>query len=131
VPRPAPPSIGRDTCTLTVCRDCCCGSRDKHPGVDHDGQLTALADLAAGAHRVRVSECLSVCERSNVVVVQPSPVARRRGARPVYLGEILDDESVAAIGAWLAAGGPGVAPMPARLHGHLFPAPRPARDDAG
>ncbi|MEV0133106.1 hypothetical protein AB0H83_32170 [Dactylosporangium sp. NPDC050688] len=104
---------------MTVCRDCCCGSTDKHPDVDHDAQLATLR-AGVGRHRVRVSECLSVCERSNVVVVQPSPVARRGGARPVYLGDVLDREAVDAVTEWLTAGGPGVAAMPDRLHAHLF-----------
>ena len=114
----APPSRD-DTCTLTVCRDCCCGSLDKHPDVDHDGHLAALR-AGAGPHRVRVSECLSVCERSNVLVVQPCPAARRRGARPVYLGDVLDGAALDAVTSWLAAGGPGVAAMPDRLHAHRF-----------
>jgi hypothetical protein len=114
----APPRTD-DTCTLTVCRDCCCGSADKHPDVDHDAQLAALR-AGAGRHRVRVSECLSVCERSNVVVVQPSPAARRGGARPVYLGDVLDRGVLDAVTAWVAAGGPGVAEMPVRLHAHEF-----------
>ena len=29
-------------CTVTVCRDCCCGSARKHPRVDHDAQLDPL-----------------------------------------------------------------------------------------
>ncbi|MER7007727.1 hypothetical protein ABT297_32440 [Dactylosporangium sp. NPDC000555] len=107
-----------DACTLTVCRDCCCGSPDKHPGVDHDALLTALR--AADGHRVRVSECLSVCERSNVVVVQPSRAGRRRGGRPVYLGEVLRDTAVAEVLSWLGAGGPGRAPMPPALRAHEF-----------
>ncbi|MFF5228915.1 hypothetical protein [Dactylosporangium sp. NPDC000521] len=106
---------------MTVCRDCCCGSTGKHPDVDHDAQLAALRS-GAGGHRVRVSECLSVCERSNVVVVQPSRAARRGGARPVYLGDILDHDAADAVGAWLTAGGPGVAEMPSRLGEHVFDA---------
>src|SRR5690242_14199308 len=110
-----------DTCTLTVCRDCCCGSTEKHPDVDHDAQLVALR-AGDGRHRVRVSECLSVCERANVVVVQPSPAARRGGARPVYLGDLLEPAALDAVTAWLTAGGPGVAEMPARLREHCFDA---------
>lgn len=115
------PPWSDDACTLTVCRDCCCGSTDKHPDVDHDAQLAALR-AGAGRHRVRVSECLSVCERSNVVVVQPSRAARRGGARPVYLGDILGHDTVDAVSAWLTAGGPGVAEMPSRLGDHVFDA---------
>jgi len=110
-------------CTLTVCRDCCCGSLDKHPDVDHDGQVTALRAAAADRHRIRVAECLGVCERSNVVVVQPSPAARRGGARTVHLGGILDDELIAAVAGWVGAGGPGVAPIPPILAGRRFPRP--------
>jgi len=64
-----------------------------------------------------------ICERSNVVVVQPSPAARRGGARPVYLGEILDDDLVAAVAGWVDAGGPGAAPIPPILAGRSFPRP--------
>jgi (2Fe-2S) ferredoxin len=71
-------------------------------------------------HRVRVSECLKVCERSNVVVVHPAPAARRAGARIVHLGDVLDDDLVEAIAAWLDAGGPGVAAPPALLRARVF-----------
>ena len=117
-------------CTVTVCRDCCCGSLTKHPLVDHDAQLTTLRDATAGRHRVRVSECLDVCERSNVVVVHPSPAARRAGGRPVHLGDVLDDATVAAVAGWLDQGGPGVAPMPVALRGHVFRPPKPGEQAA-
>ena len=102
-------------CTLTVCRDCCCGSRKKHPQVDHDWQLERLRAELAPAHRVRTSLCLDVCAQSNVLVVHPSPAARRRGARPVWFGLVLSDEVAEDIAAWVRAGGPGVAPLPAVL----------------
>lgn len=105
---------------LTVCRDCCCGSADKHPGVDHDAQLAAIREAVGERHRVRVSECLKVCERSNVVVVHPTPSARRTGARLVHLGDVLDDALIAAIAAWLDEGGPGVCAPPAALRGRIF-----------
>lgn len=38
----------------------------------------------------------------------------------VHLGEVLDDDTVAAVVAWLDAGGPGVAAVPETLHHHLF-----------
>ena len=105
---------------LTVCRDCCCGSAEKHPEVDHDAQLAAIRDAVGDRHRVRVSECLSVCERSNVVVVHPSPAARRGGARLVHLGDVLDDGLVQAVAGWLDAGGPGVAAVPETLAERVF-----------
>lgn len=118
----------RDTttagCMVTVCRDCCCGSTDKHPDVDHDRQLAALREAAAGRHRVRVSECLDVCDWSNVVVINPSPAARRAGARVVHLAEVLEDDTTSAVTDWLDAGGPGVAPVPDALSRHVFRPPR-------
>jgi hypothetical protein len=105
---------------LTVCRDCCCGSAEKHPEVDHDAQLAAIRDALGSRHRLRVSECLKVCERSNVVVVHPTPVARRGGARLVHLGDVLDDELVVAVAAWLDAGGSGAAQVPPVLAARVF-----------
>jgi (2Fe-2S) ferredoxin len=103
------------SCTVTVCRDCCCGTTRKHPGVDHDAQLRALQDGVAGHGRVVVSQCLLACERSNVVVVAPDRGARGAGARPVWLDGVLDDEETSAIVAWVRAGGPGHAPVPTQL----------------
>jgi hypothetical protein len=110
--------------TVTVCRGCCCGTTSKHPGVDHDGQVGRLRAAAGRQHRVRVSGCLNVCGESNVVVVQPTPEARRGGARPVWLGGVLDGDVESRIAAWVTAGGPGVAPIPPALRAHSFAAPR-------
>lgn len=105
---------------ITVCRGCCCGTPRKHPDVDHDRQL----DVLRCAAQVQVAACLNTCDRSNVVVVQPAPLARRLGARPVWLGGVLDDGVVEAVADWAAAGGPGYRAMPDRLASHRFPAPR-------
>ena len=102
-------------CTLTVCRDCCCGSLRKHPTVDHDGQLDVLRAALEPAHRVRTSLCLDACSQSNVVVVHPAPQARRAGARPVWFGLVLDDAVLTDLVRWVGDGGPGVARMPAAL----------------
>lgn len=107
------------TPTVTVCRDCCCGTRKKHPGVDHDAQVEALRDGCAGFGRVIVSQCLLACERSNVVVVAPAPAQRRTGAKPVWLNEILDDDLTDAVVDWVRAGGPGLAELPAVLKRHV------------
>jgi len=88
-----------DTCTVTMCRGCCCGTHRKHPTVDHDAQLRRLRDQIGAAGQVRVSTCLGPCQRSNVAVVTPSPTARRAGARAVWLGWVLDDTTIDAIGA--------------------------------
>jgi (2Fe-2S) ferredoxin len=102
-------------CTLTVCRDCCCGSLRKHPTVDHDGQLDVLRAAMEPAHRVRTSLCLDACSQSNVVVVHPPARARRAGARPVWFGLVLDDTVVDDLVKWVGDGGPGVAELPAVL----------------
>jgi hypothetical protein len=101
--------------TVTVCRDCCCGTTRKHPGVDHDGQLALLRAGIADAGRVVVSECLLACERSNVMVVAPAPHTRGAGARPVWLSEVLTAEQTDAVAAWVREGGPGRAPIPELL----------------
>ncbi|WP_092542036.1 hypothetical protein [Actinoplanes derwentensis] len=97
---------------MTVCRDCCCGSLRKHPTVDHDGQLDELRTALEPEHRVRTSLCLDACAQSNVVVVQPTPVARRQGARPVWFGLVLDDDVLTDLIGWINDGGPGAAPLP-------------------
>ncbi len=100
---------------VRVCRDCCCGTARKHPGVDHDALLDLLVTSTTGVATVDVSPCLLACEKSNVVVVQPGPRGRRAGGRPVWLREVLDSGSVEAIATWLEAGGPGLCDVPASL----------------
>jgi (2Fe-2S) ferredoxin len=104
-----------------VCRDCCCGTDRKHPGVDHDGLLNRLEAGATGGARVLRSACLLACDESNVVVVTPSPEGRRRGARPVWVGGVLDDGAVDALVSWANSGGPGIADLPSRLAPRAFP----------
>ncbi|AEV85323.1 hypothetical protein ACWT_4303 [Actinoplanes sp. SE50] len=115
-----------DGCTVTVCRDCCCGSAGKHPTVDHDAQLDRLAAALGPAHRVRRSLCLDVCAQSNVLVVQPTPAARRDGARPVWFGLVLDDVVLDDICGWVRAGGPGRADLSPMLELSVINAPRAA-----
>ena len=98
-----------------MCRDCCCGTTRKHPGVDHDALFDRLVAAVGGAARVETSTCLLACEKSNVVVVAPRPDARRAGARAVWLREVLDLWAVDAIGEWVRAGGPGVSAVPESL----------------
>lgn len=111
-------------CTVTVCRDCCCGNAAKHPRTDHDGQLVRLRAGLAAPHRVRTSQCLDVCEQANVVVVHPAPAARRAGARPVWFGLVGAEEITDDLTAWVRDGGPGVAPLPAPLELSVIPAPK-------
>ncbi|MFC3990076.1 hypothetical protein [Actinoplanes siamensis] len=116
---------------MTVCRDCCCGNPGKHPAVDHDAQIERLRSALGPAHRVRTSLCLDVCAQSNVLVVQPAPEARRRGARPVWFGLVLDDVVLDDIAGYVRAGGPGRAPMSPMLELSVITAPGGALGAAG
>ena len=104
---------------VRVCRDCCCGTTRKHPDVDHDGLFERLTRSTSGAATVDATGCLLACEKSNVVVVQPSRAARHRGARAVWLREVLDADTVDAIAAWVRAGGPGTVDVPPSLAGSV------------
>lgn len=103
--------------SVTVCRGCCCGT-DKHMDVDQQGQLDRLRSDIDGHARLVRSDCLDVCERSNVVVVNPSSFARSKGARPVWLGSVLEDEQFTEVASWICAGGPGVEKLPRGLARH-------------
>jgi hypothetical protein len=110
-------------CRVRVCRDCCCGTARKHPGVDHDGLVGRLAEAVGDRAEVSVTTCLLACDRSNVVVVSPGSTGRRKGERPVWLGEVLDTRTVDAIASWVVAGGPGRADLPAALAAHRTTSP--------
>lgn len=112
------------TSRITVCRGCCCGTERKHPEVDHERQLQALRAKLAD---VRVADCLDACEVSNVVVVQPSPAARGAGAKPVWVGSVLDDDAVRGVIDWVDAGGPGLAAPPPSVSARIVPAPGPKK----
>lgn len=111
---------GTDVPTVTVCRGCCCGTTKKRPNVDHAERLETLRDLLAGAAAVRVTDCLGPCERSDVMVVSPSPAGRRAGARPVWLGQLNGRHEAGAIADWVHEGGPGFADLPESLRRSLF-----------
>jgi (2Fe-2S) ferredoxin len=117
-------------CTVTVCRGCCCGRPEKNPGVDHAGQLDQLREGLPPGAKLRVSECLDVCERSNVVVVGPSPAGRAAGARPVWFGLVADPDAITDITAWVAAGGPGLADPPPALDLYEFKPSRRVREES-
>lgn len=99
-----PKGTGAPTPTVVVCRGGDCGSRQKHPGTDHRGQLQRFREVLG--RDLVVSRCLDACEHSNVVVAVPSTPGERAGAEPVWIGEVLDQESVEDILEWVRAGAP-------------------------
>lgn len=109
--------------TVTVCRGCCCGTIQKHPGITNAEHLDRLRRALRGRADVRVSDCLGPCERSNVVVVSPSRQGRLDGGRPAWFGFVLGEDAIDDLAGWVAAGGPGVAVPPATLDLHCIGRP--------
>jgi (2Fe-2S) ferredoxin len=130
-PQPGRTPAGNDGCTVTVCRGCCCGRPEKNPGVDHTGQLDQLRrTLHGGTTNIRLTDCLGVCERSNVLVIQPSRIGRAAGGRPVWLGLVHDTEVIDDITTWITDGGPGLTDPPPILDLYQFTPSRRIRNDA-
>ncbi len=108
--------------SVVVCRGCCCGTANKHPGTDHPRQLDELRDSARRAGiRLRIAKCLDQCEHSNVIVVR-----QRHGARitSTWLGDMLREAQTKAIADWIRHGEPGA--LPPELAKQSFE-PRPTR----
>ena len=102
-------------------RGCCCGTVKKRPDVDHDAQRLRLHALAgAGTIVCRETDCLGPCDSANVLVVDPTPHARRAGARSTWFGEVSDDQLDLVVD-WISDGGPGIVPLPAGLERHVVP----------
>lgn len=81
--------------SVVVCRGCCCGTRRKHPDVDHDRQLELFRVAAADAGSVlRVSGCRGICHLSNLV-------ALRHAALRVEIGNVVTEAATAAVAAWI------------------------------
>ncbi len=95
-----------------MCRGCCCGTRRKHPDVDHDGIAEILAHESGIGTELVNTDCLWQCALSNLVVVNPSADARRAGARPVWIQKVNTLERARAIAEWVRRGGPGIAEPP-------------------
>lgn len=112
------------TCTVVLCHGCCCGTLRKHGDVDSAEHRRRVRAEVGPDVRVKVVGCLDLCARSNVAVVLPGRASRRRGAHPVWLGELLTDDAVDALIEWARTGGPGNAPLPDGLLDLRF---RPAR----
>lgn len=104
--------------TVVVCRGGDCGSRAKHPDIDHVGLLREARERLEGVARVLPSACLDACERSNVVVVVPPD------EEPVWIGEVLDADTNAAVCSFVRDGGPSAAAEPIEVELRAF---RPTR----
>lgn len=114
-----------DQQTVVVCRGGDCGSRTKHPGFDHSGQLQTLRNgIEAGTASVVTSKCLDACDHSNVIVVVPGTAGRSLGADSVWVGGVLDDDTTRELLDWVNAGGPALASEPVLVDLHTF---RPSR----
>lgn len=108
------------TVRIRVCRDCCCGTSEKHPDVDHDALLAELVEGTRGLAEVNVTTCLLACDESNVVVVSPGPY---------WFGGVLTPQTTADVAAWIRAGGPGSA-LPETLARRRIPPPPHAQTGA-
>lgn len=113
-------AVAADALTVLVCRGGDCGSRTKHPDVDHVGLLREMKETVAGSARVVPSKCLDACEHSNVVVVVPGA----RDSEPVWTGGVNDRELNTALCEFVRSGGPGVAELPIEVELQQF---RPSR----
>lgn len=113
---------GTSTATLLACRGCCCGTAEKHPGVDHDGQIERLmvaVTRLAGA-RLRITDCLGPCAQSNVIAVRHRDTATP-GVRvgTTWFGDLLETADTDALATWVASGAnPNM--LPARLIARRF-----------
>lgn len=105
---------------LTAC-SLCVGETLGDTDTASGGQLERLRRLEArGVTRLTLSECLDECNRGDVIVVRPTASSRGRVARPVWLERVAGDELTEDLAMWLAAGGPGHAPMPRSFDSRLI-----------
>lgn len=111
---------------LLVCRGGDCGSRRKHPGVDHLAQLARCRERLEGRVEVRATKCLDACEHSNVLVVVPAATARRAGIRTLWFGGVLDARTTDAV-LEVALGTPGADADPVVRRHRFAPSARNLR----
>lgn len=107
------PSPGDDRVDrVVVCRGGECGDRRKHPGFDHRAQLQRfIAELGPDVPVIPAA-CLEACEHSNVVVVVPAKGHSRYPPEPVWIGEVLEEQTTEEIIAWVRGGELDAADMP-------------------
>jgi (2Fe-2S) ferredoxin len=113
--------VSGSPCSVAVCHGCCCARDGEERAPAALDRLALLQRLVAGSGVVvQVVGCLGPCEQRDVVVVRPAAEARLAGARPVWLGRVLDEPGMRAVAAWARAGGPGQASLPRALTKHRF-----------
>ncbi|MDQ1727384.1 MAG: hypothetical protein QOK14_1429 [Frankiaceae bacterium] len=122
------PQARPDRPTVTVCRGCCCGDPGEPSAGGAAGRLARLRDELADTARVRVTDCLDVCDMADVLIVSPSAAGRIRGGRPVWLGRVLDDGAISDVIAWARAGGPGIGEQPVTVELYEFSPSRRIRE---
>lgn len=125
-PAAAASALDSENALVIVCRGGDCGSRRKHPAVDHAAQLTTIRTRVGGAAEVLVSKCLDACEHSNVIVVVPGQEDRTRGAEPVWLGEVNDPDVTADLIDWVTSPTPWSVQPPTLVDIHTFTPPAAA-----
>ena len=94
----------RQEAIVLLCRGCCCGTRAKHPRVNHDAQQRALEDAAADhpGVKLRVVDCLDECARSNVAVIRRP--AEPRNTRDTWLGGLIGQRATSELASWIRSG---------------------------
>lgn len=93
----------RGETVLVVCRGGDCGSRIKHPELDHREQLRTVRETAPDQVAVLTSRCLEACDHSNVFVVIPAAHALSQGQKPTWIGEVNDEETTKDVLAWISS----------------------------
>ncbi len=85
--------------SVLVCRGCCCGTASKHPDVDHTAHLDTLRSALPSGRSTKLwtVDCLGPCDHSNVIVV-------RTGATRRWFGDMLADDDIETLAAWIADG---------------------------
>ncbi len=125
--RIAPAVHDRRDVTVVVCRGGDCGSRRKHPQVDHLAQLRMIR--AQASVEVLTSKCLDACDYSNVVVVLPGEAGRDSAGAPVWIGTVNDPETTRDLVQWANQGGPGLAEEPVLVQIQKFVPTRMSRHE--
>ena len=119
-PAAAASALDSENALVIVCRGGDCGSRRKHPAVDHAAQLTTIRTRVGGAAEVLVSKCLAA---------RPGQEDRTRGAEPVWLGEVNDPDVTADLIDWVTSPTPWSVQPPTLVDIHTFPPTRRSRHE--